>query len=153
MSFTPKTRGVLVALCLISLVSLEGCSWIRRFHFTSPFGRSDWVRLEGARVVEDPAPALTVNIVNRHDRRLWIRMEVDEVGGYNDCTNSMILERLGSHRYACPQATVEAGRKYRSEIRVFTDRGHTRSVERIRREIEILAGEDGELILQGRPAG
>lgn len=153
MPAVPTVRARLLALCLLSILLLGGCSWLSRFSVSPPpFGRSDWIRLEDAGVVTDPAPALAVTLINRRNRRLWIRMNIDELGGRNDCTNAIVLEPEGRHRYVCPQASVTAGTRYRSEVRVFTDRGATRIVEETLRHVQILEDAEGELVLAGRPA-
>jgi len=141
-------------LCTLLLVSCwaVACSGLPTVHFNNPFGRSDWVELSDASVTTGAAPALNVTITNRVADPIWIRMMIDEVEGRNDCANNFRLGPEQSHRYVCPQAFVNAGKRYVAELTVFRDRGNTQVAELIRRHVELLRNDAGELILLGRPA-
>jgi hypothetical protein len=118
----------------------------------SPFGQSNWVEILDARVIEGAKPSLAVTIANLKKKPIWVRMEVEEIGGRSDCMNSFKLNPGMSHRYVCPQTSVSAGNRYRVELVVFKDQGNTRFSERIRRLIEVRRSESGALVLDGRPA-
>jgi len=137
---------------VFGVLGVVGCSGLPTVRFTPPFGRSDWIGLADAEVVVEPSPALAVTFTNERARRLWIRIEIDEIEGRNDCTNSFVLEPDQSHRYSCPQLSVAERTRYRAEILVFSDRANKRQLERLRRRLEILRDDEGRLVLAGRPA-
>ena len=145
-----KIASVLSAVLLTALIS-PGCSKLPSVHLDSPFGKSNWVELHDARVVTDPAPALAVTVVNLTDKQLSVRVVIDEIEGRDDCQNSFRLISEQSVDYSCEQIFVAEGKRFRAEILVYKDWGQTKLAERIRRLIEIETGEDGGLVLVGRP--
>ena len=143
--------------CLIVVLTLVSGFACRRLslpsvEFRSPFGQSNWVQILDARVFEGDTPSLTVTIANLKKKPIWVRMEIEEIDGWNDCMNSFKLDQGASHRYVCPQTSVAVGNRYRAELLVYKDQGNTQTTERIRRLIELIRNESGALELIGRPA-
>jgi hypothetical protein len=149
---TPTHRGRISCALFVAASVVFGCRSLPSVEFSPPFGRSNWVSLEDAQVIDGARPALAVTIANERDRPIWIRMEIDEIEGWNDCTNSFRLDPQTSHRYSCPQTSIAAGTRFRAELLVFRDRGNTQAAERIRRLIEVKRNERGDLMLEGRPS-
>jgi len=129
-----------------------GCSALPTLRFDPPFGRSDWVEFQDSRVVAGSISALAVTISNRRNVPLWIRMEIDEIDGDNDCMNILKLEPETKVPYSCPQASLGAGRRFRVQATVYKDSGNTKVVESINRLIEVRLAASGQLELLGRPA-
>ena len=145
-----QARLVLLALSLLALAT--ACSKLPSVHFNSPFGRSDWVEVRESAVVTGPPPALVFSLVNRKSQVLSVQVEIDEIEGGGDCQNTFLLEPGRTIRYSCRQRTVTPGNRYRGDLRVFTDRGATKLVERLHRILVIEAGPDDELFLVGQAA-
>ncbi len=143
---------VLLAVSLLALASVTGCSKLPSVRFDSPFGPSDWVEVQDPSVVPGPFPALAFSVVNLKDQVLSVQVEIDQIDGDGDCENDFRLEPRGTFRYSCPQRSVAAGQRYRGDLRVYKDWGDTKLAEHRHRLLEILAGEEAELILVGRPA-
>ncbi len=142
---------LLVALMILVASGCGGKS-LPSVEFRSPFGHSNWVELRDAGVIEGATPYLAVTVLNRKKKPIWVRVQVDEMEGWNDCLNSFKLNPGASHRYVCPQTSVSVGNRYRAELTVFKDMGNTRATERIRRLIEVKRSPSGALELDGRPA-
>jgi len=83
---------------------------------------------------------------------LWVRVEIDQLEGDDDCMATFKLEPRMSHLYTCPQTFVAAGKRFRAEAIVYRDSGNTEIAETIRRLIELKRGPKGQLLLIGRPA-
>jgi hypothetical protein len=145
-----EPRRALVCLALLALLAV-GCFKLPTVRFEPPFGRSEWVILRDAGIVESPTPAIKVEIVSRTKAPLWVRVLIDDIEGTDDCQNSFRLEAKRSRRYTCPQRVVAAGKRFRAEIIVYRDQGQTKIAERIRRFVDVEADEEGALILVGRP--
>ena len=156
MAVTSDPRRPFWACLLLALMILVaiGCSResLPSVEFRSPFGFSRWVELRDAGVIEGARPALTVTVANLKKNPIWVRVDVEEIGGWNDCLNSFKLNPGASHRYVCPQTSLSVGNRYRAEIIVFKDRGNTKATERIRRLIDVKRSQSGALVLDGRPA-
>jgi len=143
-------RLVLIA-AVLAVSSLAACFKLPSVRFDSPFGQSNWVVFEDSIVVGPPTPALAGNFVNQKGSSIVVRIEVDEIEGGDDCANSISLAAKETKPYACPQSFVAAGKRFRIDVRVYKDLGGTDLVERIQRHAELQVGEDGELVLVGRP--
>jgi hypothetical protein len=151
------TQRRILATCLLVLLACVVASGCRRgrlptIRFTSPFGHSNWVGLEDARVIDGDAQSLAVTVSNRKSHPIWVRFEIDQLEGWNDCANSFKLIPGASHLYICPQTSISVGNRYRAELVVYKDLGNTKPTERITRSIEIHRDESGALVLDGRPA-
>lgn len=142
-------RQLALALALIMLGA--GCSRLPTIRFDPPFGRSDWVKLSNSGVIEEPTPALRVDIANDTGATLWARIRIDDIVGTDDCLSVLRLESKRSQEFRCPQRSLEAGKQFQAEIIVYRDVGQTRIAERIRRIVEVRRDEKGTLQLVGRP--
>jgi hypothetical protein len=143
-------RLLLMSAALAMLGSLS-CFNLPTVRFDPPFGYGNWVQFEDAIVVGPPTPAIAGNFVNLKDSDIAVRIEIDEIAGGDDCANSFGFGPKEKRPYACPQSFVAEGKRYRVDVRVYKDRGETNLAERIQRIVTIETGEDGELILVGRP--
>lgn|GEM_PF-3492020 len=150
MPFSIDARHTL-CLCFAVTLVVVGCSRLPTVRLDPPFGRSDWIELSDSRVIEGARPALVVTISNPKKIPLWIRMEIDEIDGRDDCMASFKLAPKMSHLYSCGQDDVSVGKRFRAEAIVYKDAGNTKATETIRRLVEIQKGPNGELILVGRP--
>lgn len=151
----PTDSKRILYLGLFAALVVFGCSRLPRLptlSFDPAFGRSNWVEFRDARVIDDPTPALTVTISNRKNVPLWIRMEIDELEGEDDCMNVFKLEAKSSHPYLCAQTFIRAGKRFRVQAVIYKDVGNTKTVESINRLIELQRDADGELELVGRAA-
>jgi len=135
-----------------SLVAL-GCSGLPTLKFDPIFGRSDWIEFKDSHLVtEGPTLALGVTISNRKGVPLWVRMEIDEIEGGDDCVNTFRLQPKSDHPYFCVQTSLRAGKRFRVQAVVYRDAGNTKIAESIHRSIDLELGEDGQLEIVGRPA-
>ncbi len=151
----PTDSKRILCLGLLAALVVLGCSRLPRLptlSFEPPFGRSNWIEFRDARVLDSPTPALTVTISNRKNIPLWIRMEIDELGGEDDCMNVFKLEAESSRAYVCAQTFLSVGKRFRVQAVVYKDVGNTKTVESINRLIELQRDADGELELVGRAA-
>jgi hypothetical protein len=140
------------ALVVLVVLMSFGCRRLPSIKFESPFGHSNWVGIEGARVVEGSAPAIAVTISNRKNHPIWVRIEIEVIDGWNDCANSFKLTPGASHQYVCPQTAISAGTRYRAALVVYKDRGNTKPTEQLHRLIDVKEAENGSLVLEGRDA-
>ena len=141
-----------VCLGLLAAIAVLGCSRLPTLRFNAPFGRSDWIEFKDSHLIDGPTPALAVTISNRKNVPLWVRLEIDELGGGDDCMNIFKLEPKTSRPYTCVQTFLSAGKRFRVQAIVYRDAGNTRTAESINRLIELQPGADGQLELLGRPA-
>lgn len=145
-------RLSLVALLpMLAGAGLSGCSSVPlpTLRFDSPFG-GEWVAFRDGLVVESPRPALAGNFVNLRKREISVRVEIDEIDGADDCATSFGLGPEQTRPFACPQSSVAEGKRFRVEVRVYTDLGDTDLAERIHRIVEIERDDAGRLVLVGR---
>jgi hypothetical protein len=148
-----KTRPRAGSILLLSGgVVLLACSSVPlpTLRFDSPFG-GDWVAFRDGIVVESPRPAVAGNFVNLRKREISVRVELDDIEGDDDCASSFRLGPEQTRPYACPQSAVAEGKRFRVEVRVYTDLGETDVAERIHRIVELRRDEEGRLVLVGRP--
>ena len=146
-----RVSALLLSAALLSASMGSGCFNLPTLRFDPPFGNSNWVEFQDSVVITGFSPGLGATIVNLKNKKISVRVEVDEIEGGGDCANSLSfgpLEKLG---YLCPQSLVRLGNRYRVDVRVFKDWGETKVVERLQRIITIEKGKDGRLILVGRP--
>jgi len=136
---------------LFVVLFAAGCFKLPTVRFEPPFGRSDWVVLQDARIDGSPAPAIRAEVVSQTDATLWIRVLIDDIEGTDDCQNSFRLDAKRSRQYSCPQRVVEVGKRFRAEIIVYKDQGQTKIAERIRRIVVVEVDEEGAFVLVGRP--
>jgi len=146
-----RVRSCCLALALALVLMVVGCSRLPTVTFDPPFGRSDWIELADSRVIEGARPALAVTISNPKKIPLWVRMEIDEIEGADDCMSTFKLAPKMSHLYVCPQDLVTPGKSFRAEAVVYKDAGNAKAIETIRRLVEIQEGPNGQLTLVGRP--
>jgi len=138
---------------LFALLVALGCSGLPTLKFDPIFGRSDWIEFKDSHLVtESPTLALGVTISNRKGVPLWVRMEIDEIEGGDDCVNTFRLQPKTDHPYFCVQTSLRAGKRFRVQAVVYRDAGNTKIAESIHRLIDLERGEDGQLVLIGRPA-
>ena len=137
---------------ILVLVGLACSKPLPSVKMSSPFGYSNWVKLQDAHVAQGPRPSLGVTITNQKRNPIWVRMVIDELEGRNDCANSFKLLPGLAYEYVCPQASVNAGNRYRAELVVFKDQGNTKPTERLHRIILLKEGAGGNLVLEGRDA-
>ena len=148
----PKRSSRILLVSLFAVALVFGCAAMPTLKFDPPFGRSDWVEFQNSHPVDGETPMLAVTIANQRDVPLWVRMEIDEIEGDDDCMNILKLEPKTSHPYACPQVSLRAGKRFRAQAIVYADSGNTKSVESINRLIELRIGTNGQLELIGRAA-
>ena len=146
-----RSSALLLGAALLAATLVSGCSKLPTLRFDPPFGASNWVAFQDAVVVEGFSSAISVTIVNLKDQEILVRIEIDEIEGGGDCANSLRLGPIEKLGYSCPQPLIRQGNRYRVDARVYKDWGETKVAERIRRIITIETGEDGGLILVGRP--
>lgn len=146
-----KSKRFVATLVVLFASAFVGCFKLPSVRFDSPFGQSNWVVFEDSIVVGPPTPALAGNFVNQKGSSIAVRIEVDEIEGGDDCANSISLAARETKPYVCPQSFVAEGKRYRIDVRVYKDLGETNLVERIQRIAELQVGEDGQLVLVGRP--
>jgi hypothetical protein len=149
---TDSIRIFCLCVCLPAILVVVGCSRLPSVKLNPPFGRSDWIYIGDSHVIEEGRPALTVTISNSKKVPLWVRMEIDEIDGDDDCWNTFKLEPGMSHLYYCTQTKVLPGKRYRVEAIVYKNAGNTQLAESIRRLVELQLGPDGKLEIFGRPA-
>lgn len=150
MPIPTDTKQILRLGLLAAFVAL-GCGGLPTLEFDPPFGRSDWIEFENSHLIDGPPPALAVTISNRRNVPLWVRMEIDELEGGDDCMNIFRLEPKKSFPYFCAQTSLAAGKRFRVQAIVYKDAGNTRIAESIHRLIELQRGAYGRLELVGRP--
>ncbi len=146
-----RIKRLLLVLLMIGACVLSGCLKLPSMRFDSPFGYGNWVVFEDAIVVGPPNPAIAGNFVNLKGSDVAVRIEIDEIAGGDDCSNSLGLGPKEKKPYACPQTFVAAGKRYRVDVRVYKDLGETKLAERFQRIVELQVGEEGELVLVGQP--
>ncbi len=144
------TQRILCFGLLAAFVAL-GCSRLPTLKFNPPFGRSDWIEFKDAHLVDGPTLALAVTISNRKKIPLWVRMEIDELNGGDDCVNLFKLDPNTTFPYFCVQRSLRAGKRFRVQAIVYRDAGNTKIAESINRLIELQYGAGGQLELVGRP--
>jgi len=150
MPIPTDTKQILRLGLLAAFVAL-GCGGLPTLKFDPPFGRSDWIEFKNSHLIDGPPPALAVTISNRRNVPLWVRMEIDELEGGDDCMNIFKLEPKKSFPYFCAQTSLTAGKRFRVQAIVYKDAGNTRIAESIHRLIELQRGAYGRLELVGRP--
>jgi hypothetical protein len=149
---TPRPRRRDLFLSVLSTVTvLCACSGLPSVRFDSPFGDGRWVEFRDGVVVGAPTPAIAGNFANLKDVRLGVRVEIDAIGEDDDCANTFSLGPGETRAYACAQKFVAAGKRYRVDVRVYKDLGSTDLVERVQRIVTLETGDEGELVLVGRP--
>jgi hypothetical protein len=150
-SMNKRVSALLFSTALLSASMGSGCFNLPTLRFDPPFGSSNWVEFQDSVVITGFSPGLGATIVNLKNKKISVRVEIDEIEGGGDCANSLSfgpLEKLG---YLCPQPLVRVGNRYRVDVRVYKDWGETKTVERLQRAITIEKDNDGGLILVGRP--
>ncbi len=150
MPISTDTKQILRLGLLAAFVAL-GCGGLPTLKFDPLFGRSDWIEFKDSHLIDGPPPALAVTISNRKNVPLWVRMEIDELEGGDDCMNIFRLEPKKSLPYFCAQTSLTAGKRFRVQAIVYKDAGNTRIAESIHRLIELQRGAYGRLELVGRP--
>jgi len=149
--FSTSSPSFILSGFLTALI-VGGCSALPTLKSDPPFGRSDWIEFQNSHPVDGVNPALVVTIANQRNVPLWVRMEIDEIEGDNDCMNILKIEPNTSSLYSCPQVSLRAGKRFRAQAIVYKDPGNTDTVETINRLNELQVGADGRLELRGRPA-
>ncbi len=153
MPIPTETKGML-CLGFLAAFFAVGCSWLSlpTLSFDPAFGRSDWIEFKDSHLIDGPTPALATTISNRKNVPLWVRLEIDELEGGDDCVNIIKLDPKTSLAYFCAQTSLREGKRFRVQAIVYRDSGNTKIAESINRLIDLRRGTDGELELVGRPA-
>jgi hypothetical protein len=140
------------AIGLLAALVVLGCSGWPTLKFDPAFGRSDWIEFRDSHPIDDPTLALAVTIVNRKSVPLWVRMEIDQIEGGDDCVNTFKLQPKTSLPYFCAQTSLRPGKRFRVQATVYKDAGNTKIAESINRLVDLERGDSGNLELVGRPA-